>query len=238
MKKIKPVYLIAGGNWRRPGSLLPLFKKILQATGKEKPHVAYIGTANCDDPSFFEFTGDYLTRAGASKVTQIFLADDDADIKSAKSILKKADAVFVSGGDVDEGMYWLDKHRLTPFLRNLHANGVLFFGLSAGSIMLGTHWVRWRNPMDDSSAELFRCMGIAPVLCDAHAEADGWEELKTALMLMGENSKGYGIPTGGVVCVEADGKLSALVKPAVYYRNINGRILKEKVIPLINKPSS
>ncbi len=120
----------------------------------------------------------------------------------------------------------LNQHKLTQFLKDLYTKGVLFFGLSAGSIMLGTQWVRWTNPKDDSTAELFKCMDIAPVLCDTHAEKDKWEELIMAVKLLGNKGKGYGIPTGGVLRVDADGAVSALEKPAVCYVNNAGRVLR------------
>jgi cyanophycinase len=233
MKEIKPVYLLAGGNWRKPGALLPVLKEVIKATGKEKPVVAYIGTANGDDPDFFEFADNYFIKAGAAKVVQVFLADRYADVKSARSVLSSADAIFVSGGDVEEGMRWLASHKLLPFLKDLYAKGVLFFGLSAGSIMLGTQWVRWLNPKDDGTAELFKCMDIAPVLCDTHAEKDKWEELIMAVKLMGGNGKGYGIPTGGILLVNADGTVSALEKPASCYVNEAGRIVKVDNIPVV-----
>jgi peptidase E len=235
MKKITPVYLLAGGNWRKPGALLPVLKEVMRAVGKEQPQVAYIGTANGDDPSFFDFADNYFINAGASKVEQVFLADRYADVKSAKSALSNADVIFVSGGDVEEGMRWLELHKLTPFLKDLYTKGVLFFGLSAGSIMLGTQWVRWSNPKDDSTAELFNCMGIAPVLCDTHAEKDKWEELIMAVKLLGNKGKGYGIPTGGVIVADTNGAVSALVKPAACYVNEAGKVVKAEDIPVVKR---
>ena len=111
-------------------------------------------------------------------------------------------------------------------------DGALFFGLSAGSIMLGSHWVRWKDSNDNSTARLFRCTGIASVLCDTHAEAEDWAELKTAVILTGHGSKGYGIPTGGVLIVDTDGSLSAMEKSAVCYENSNGHIIKVESISL------
>jgi peptidase E len=222
----KNIYLLAGGNWRSPGAILPVFKKILPQSGKEKPAVAYIGAASGDDRIFFQFTSSMLKKAGASKVTLVRLVKKNADLSLAESILRESDAVFVSGGDVEEGMAWLKRHNMTPLLRELYKNGALFFGLSAGSIMLGTQWVRWENPNDDSTAELFDCIGIAPVLCDTHAEKDKWEELQMAVKLLGKNKSGYGIPTGGVFCAAPDGSISAMEKPAVCYINKNGHATK------------
>ena len=99
---------------------------------------------------------------------------------------------------------------MTGFLRRLYRSGKLFFGISAGSIMLARKWVRWRDPDDDESAELFSCLGLAPILCDTHGEGDGWEELKALLALSPTGAIGYGIVSGTAIVVEPDGTLSAL----------------------------
>jgi peptidase E len=228
VRKKKPIYLLAGGNWRKANALIPVFKNILAETEKKQPKVAYIGAANNDDPSFFKFFESSLGAAGVPKVSQVLLARQRADVKSAQSILGQADAIFVAGGGVDEGMHWLNRHNLVSFMRQLYDNGALFFGLSAGSIMLGEKWVRWRNPDDDSTAELFGCMQIAPIVCDMHAEEDDWEELKVAVKLLGKDGVGYGIPTEGIIRVAGDGTLTALTKNAVCYINNANRVMKSE----------
>lgn len=85
---------------------------------------------------------------------------------------------------------------LIALLHERFAAGAVFCGFSAGSIMMSRQWVRWRDPSDDSSAELFDCLGLVPLACDMHDEADGWEELKKLLTLRGvEGEIGYGVPT-------------------------------------------
>ncbi len=91
--------------------------------------------------------------------------------------------VFISGGDVEAGMEVLEERQILPFLRELFERGKPFFGSSAGSIMLGRQWVRWEDPDDDATANLFPCMGFAPIVCDTHGEAEGWEELRALLRL-------------------------------------------------------
>lgn len=75
--------------------------------------------------------------------------------------------------------------------------------------MLARAWVRWRNPQDDASAEPFPCLGFAPVLCDTHGEADGWEELRALLSLSPVGSLGYGIASGTALVVGVDGRVAA-----------------------------
>ena len=103
-----------------------------------------------------------LRNAGAGEVTLAPLCGSRGDPGKAKAVLEASDLVFISGGDVEEGMRVLEEKGMTGFLRRLHRAGKLFFGISAGSIMLSRKWVRWRDPHDDGSAELFPCLGFAP----------------------------------------------------------------------------
>jgi len=54
----------------------------------------------------------------------------------AQDILKSADIVFISGGDVDRGIRVLREKNMIDFLTGLYQQGKLFFGTSAGAIML------------------------------------------------------------------------------------------------------
>lgn len=63
--------------------------------------------------------------------------------------------------------------------------------------MLAQHWIDWTDPDDDSTATPFRCLGLAPIVCDTHAEADDWQELRMLLHLLPEGVVGYGIPAEG-----------------------------------------
>jgi hypothetical protein len=95
--------------------------------------------------------------------------------------------------------------------------GKPFFGISAGSIMLCSQWVHWRDSDDDKSTEPFSCLGFAPVLCDTHAEDEGWNELRTLLSLCPAGTIGYGIPAGGALRVAQNGAVADIGSPAVRF---------------------
>lgn len=204
----QPVYLLAGGPGARR-TRDPALQAALTACGKRKPAVAYIGTASGDDASFLDFIGRRLMEAGAGAVDLAPLAEHHLDLARAKGVIGRADLVFFSGGDVEEGMRQLDAAGMTGSLRELYRGGMPFCGVSAGSIMLAQQWVRWRDPEDDSTAARFDCTGIAPVLCDTHAEGDGWIELKALLHLCPDGTVGYGIPSGLALRVLPDGAVEA-----------------------------
>jgi peptidase E len=207
---VKPVYLFAGGrsgNRKKQGALL---EQMFRESGISSPSVAYCGAASGDDKGFFRFIAAELTAAGADKVTHAIVAPAGADLKKARAILQAADIVFVSGGDVEAGMDILREKDMLDFFISLYHQGKPFFGISAGAIMLAERWVRWPDPDDDSSAELFPCLGFAPVICDTHDEESGWEELQTALSLSEEGVRGYGLATGSGIKVYPDGRVEAL----------------------------
>jgi len=206
----KPVYLLAGGRPRSPQTTDPLIQAVFRKSGKQSPSIAYIGTANGDSVDFFNRMASAFREAGAGRVVHTLISSEGADIKAARSILESADIIFISGGDVDMGIRVLREKSMVEFLNGLYERGKLFFGISAGAIMLAKEWVRWPDPNDSSSAELFPCLGFAPIICDCHDEIGGWEELKAALKLKEDNTKGYGLASGTALVVFPDGSLDVL----------------------------
>jgi peptidase E len=206
MMEPAPIILISGGPNSNNTTLIA---EALALSKTQKPIIAYIGAASSDDKGFFSMLRRMLISAGADKVTLVPIVQG-FDRKKAESILSSGDLVFISGGDVKAGMEYLEKRNLVPFLRKLYESGKPFFGISAGAIMLCRNWIYWFDPVDDSSAKSFPCLGFAPVLCDTHAENEGWNELRTLLGLCPAGTIGYGIPAGGALLVAPDGKITSI----------------------------
>lgn len=210
MNDKRPVYLLAGGRTGSRKTPDPLMQAVFRESGTVSPTIAYIGTANGDDESFFNRMAGTFNEAGAYRVKHALISPEKADLKKAQDILKSADIVFISGGDVERGMQVLREKDMIDFLTGLYQRGKPFFGSSAGAIMLAKEWIRWRNPEDDSSAELFPCLSFAPVICDCHDEEGGWQELKMALRLKEDDVTGYGLMSGTAIRVFPDGRIEAL----------------------------
>ena len=170
----------------------------------------YIGAANGDRVPFFLNMKSILVGVGIPKVTHLKLAQNDVDVAKAKELLQKADVIFISGGEVEDGMNWLDKHGLRETVVEQYYEGKQFICVSAGTIMMGKYWLDMDEDNNHKNPKIFTCLGIIPHVFDTHAENEDWIELKTALRLLGNNSIGYGIPTLGLITATSDGKLEGI----------------------------
>lgn len=225
MGRPRPAYLLAGRSSVR-GTPDPLIQRVLREGLRALPRVAYVGVANGDDANFFHHVSSLLEEAGAGEVVHSLISSGGADLGEARRVIASADIVFLSGGDVDMGVRTLKEKNMVGVLRGVYEGGKLFFGSSAGSIMLAKSWVRWRDPADDSSAELFPCLGFAPIICDTHGEEDGWEELQVALKLARDGEVGYGIVSGAAVKVYSGGKVEALGGAVHRFVRREGKVIR------------
>jgi peptidase E len=224
----KKVYLVTGGPGTDMDQLVADFRAALSECAAPSPSVAYVGTASGDDRRFFSWLKRPILRAGAGSVTLVPLASEKADAERAKAMLSEADAVFLTGGEVEDGMVWLEKHGLVGFMKELYASGKPFFGISAGCIMMGKNWVHWDVEGDDSTASLFDCLGFVPYTFDAHGEDEDWAELKCALRLMGGGAVGHGLSNGGAYTADENGNFTAFRNAPALFENRGGKIERRK----------
>jgi peptidase E len=228
MEAQKPLYLFAGGRGHDLMATLAGVRKLIKSLDKKKPVIAFVGAASMKDNWLIYAIISIFIKAGCNcSIQRVVLAPRNADLQKAKEILQKADAVFMSGGDVEIGMQILKEKEMVGFFQELARQGKLIFGVSAGSIMLCKSWVCWSDPQDDSTAQLFSCQGLAPLICDTHAEGDDWIELKSALLLEKEGVVGYGLTSGACLQVYPDGKLKAEYSPVLRFKRVNGKIERQ-----------
>lgn len=220
----KPIYLLAGGPGSRRTGRDPMLERIVASTGVRQPKVAYVGAASGDNQPFLLIVAAFLRGAGSGPVKLAPMVSKRANLEKTSTILANADLIFFSGGDVEEGMRVLHEREMLPILRQLYQDGKPFFGISAGSIMLAREWVRWKNPADDTTAELFRCMEFANLLCDTHGEGDHWEELQMAIKLSPFGTTGYGIRSGAGLCLQPDGTIEVMGGEVDTFRNEEGLV--------------
>lgn len=224
----KPVYLLAGG--RGGGNMDAVIHRVFKDIGKPSPNIAYSGVANGESREFFSWMTSMLKKVHDCSLVHARIGGR-VDLAKARDILNSADAIFVGGGDVEAGMQILEEKGMTAIFREVFEQGKLCFGVSAGSIMLAREWVRWDDPDDDTTAKLFPCLDVAPVLCDTHSEADKWEELQAALKLAKDGAVGYGIRSNACLVVQPDGGVEALGGVVDVYSFQDGKVRREAALP-------
>jgi peptidase E len=201
-------------------------RDVIKKIEKAKPTVAFVGVASLKDNRLIYAVISAFIKAGCNcHMMRAVIAPFNADLNKAREVLQNADGIFMSGGDAEEGMRILQHKNMAEFLRTLAKEGKLFIGVSAGSIMMCKEWVRWKDPENYSTAELFPCLGLVPIICDTHAEKDDWVELKAALELAGNGTTGYGISSGSCIKVYPDGKLEPKGTVVRYVSN-DGEVIK------------
>lgn len=220
----KPIYLIPGGHPPDGKQTLAAISAVYRACAVAAPTVAYIGTANHDSKMFFQMMKTQLLKAGAAIVTLAPIAGKRANRETARKIIEAADCVFLSGGEVEDGIRLLHAAGLDDFLREQYQSGKLFFGVSAGCIMMGQYWVHWDVEDDDSTASLFDCLNFVPLTFDTHCEDEDWKELRCALRLLGPGAAGYGLSTNGFYSAISSGKLTSYRNDPAVLRNVDGYI--------------
>jgi cyanophycinase-like exopeptidase len=229
--------LVGGG----PGTVIALrrhFKAALDALDRPDPLVAYVGVASNDDRGFYSRLRGLLGASGA-RIKLAKMASPRASASEARSLLAESDLVFMSGGDVEQGMKILHERDMARVLLALGRSGKPMFGVSAGSLMMGREWVRFPDQDDESTAEIFPCLGLAPVHVDAHSEEDGWSELCILVRLLHERGDtdpvGYGLTGPGGLCVTFDDhgvdvKAMGTPIPRIVVRR--GKVVEGKPLPL------
>jgi cyanophycinase-like exopeptidase len=225
-KGAPPVTLIAGGKWSKDFGTSPYLGDAFRATGKPKPTVVQIGAANGDDRAFGTATVLLMKKAGAGEVLWPRVCGKKKDVAGMKKALETADVVFVSGGDVEEGMNVLEELELVKAVTAAAKRGAVFVGISAGAIMIGERWVRWPSAKaTDDEAETFACLGVAGVSIDTHGEKDGWGEVKSFVAVRaretGQTQSACGVPSGAALIVEGT-TLRAAGSPVQVFRAKKG----------------
>lgn len=206
MTNPRAIHLYASGHGKSARATLASVAKLLGTLGKARPTVAFIGVASMKDSWLVYFViSRLLMRKVACRVVRVVIAPAKADLERAREQCRAADVVFFSGGDVEVGARILREKGMVDFFRELARTDKLVFGISAGSILLGREWVRWRDASDDSTAELFPCLGVVPVLCDTHDEESDWSELRRLLELEADGTVAYGITSGSCLKVTLEG---------------------------------
>jgi len=122
--------IFAIGGMYSPEVGQKLFSRFVSLTGKDRPVVAYLGTASGDRYSGMEAFLWLSYRAGAVPiVVPLFQRTPDLS-----EVFRDVDAVFVGGGNTYSMLAVWRAYGLDRILRDLYDRGIPLGGVSAGAI--------------------------------------------------------------------------------------------------------
>jgi peptidase E len=122
--------IVAVGGLGQDGEAGRMIEFVISLTGKERPRVCLVPTANAEAPEFIvHFYAELSGRADCSHVSFFPWPRDDL-----RDHVLSQDAVFVSGGNTANMLAVWRAHGFDAILREAWQQGVVLAGSSAGMI--------------------------------------------------------------------------------------------------------
>lgn len=125
------LFIIGGGD--RPDDMI---RKIVELAGGEKAVLRVIPNASGAPVETAEYQVNQFSEFGAPDVDYHFLTREQADTDSAVALLDGVTGIFFSGGDQRRLPRDLLGTRFLEAIRNIHRNGGLISGTSAGAAVM------------------------------------------------------------------------------------------------------
>ena len=119
---------------------------IIQATGKEHPHMLFLGTASNDDPDYYELVRNHFeNRLGCASVKPLLLFQSSDSYEEIRQQILSTDIVYVGGGDTTSMLKIWHEKSVDKILYEAYQNQIVLAGISAGAIC----WFDYYDNMDD-----------------------------------------------------------------------------------------
>jgi len=160
MNRRRPVFLLAGDPGNRRAKPDPLVRAVFDNCGVVSPSNCVRRSCQQRQPRFFSWVSDYFMKSGSGPVR---LAPTCRRFE--RSLFEKtcatADAVFISGGDVEEGIT-SSPGAASPLLERTVSWWQANLRSFGRQHHVGPRLGAWRDE-DDSVGCRFSCLGIANV---------------------------------------------------------------------------
>jgi peptidase E len=231
MSEIKPIYLFADSQmlfWKYDERFF--LESVKEYITDVSPKAAYIGASNGDRIEFYEFFREAMNNIGINECRLIsaFFEQEDQDF------LKKADIIFLSGGDVALGWKTFQAVGLDTAIQKRYGEGALLMGVSAGAIHLGQCALPEDEPVEGNA---FNTLRILPFVVGVHEQKTDWRDLKQLVSIEGSFHRGVGIPTGGGLIYHTDFSVEPLRFPLqeFIYEYRENKLSENLLYPVLRK---
>ena len=182
---------------------LSIDKAIIRMSGKKQPRVLFIPTASEDNQAYCEaiqrLYGDHLK----CHVDLLLLYRDRPDEKTIRSLIRKADIIYVGGGNTLRMMRFWKQLGVIGLLDQARKRGAILCGLSAGAIC----WFRQGNSdsrkfKDGMNKTLIKvsALNYVDLLLCPHYDAE--KHRQPSLKKMMQTTKGIAVALENCVAIQ------------------------------------
>ncbi|SLN41518.1 Cyanophycinase [Roseivivax jejudonensis] len=208
--------LVAIGGAEDKASDYRILRHVLALSGKEAPVVGVITTASSIPADVFQSYKDAFGALGAAEVLDIHIRDRaHAESDAFVDMIRRADVVFLSGGDQMRLTNVLGASTALDVLRSRRAEGTVIAGTSAGAACQSRTMV-YGGPADDAlrkgAVKMSAGFGfVEDVIIDTHFLERG---RFSRLMEVGATNPEYlGVGLGEDAAVHFDGSILRVFGP-------------------------
>lgn len=164
-----------------------LNKYALSLTGKKYPHMLFIPTASYDAEEYIENIKNYYRELQCS-VSVLSIIKKNYSEQEVKAMFKKADIIYVGGGDTEEMLKIWRKRGVDREIQKAYEEGKIMTGISAGTII----WFKYgfsdsdffKNP-NDWDYKFVEGMGNIPFTVCPHYDEEGRSQFDKRLEEIG-----------------------------------------------------
>lgn len=150
MEKSAKGPLVAIGGAEDKSKEAAILKRVVALAASSAPVIAVVTTASAIPDEVFEGYEAAFAALGASQVEHVRVRDrKDAEDERYLSMLRRAEVIFISGGDQMRLTNIFGGSRTLEAIRRRHAEGAVVAGTSAGAACQSSTMV-YGGPADDS----------------------------------------------------------------------------------------
>jgi peptidase E len=218
--------LIAGGNFNTP-----FIRYMAELTGKPRPKLLYLPTANADSPNGVITWYRNCAPVNVEPSHQNSFIASTQQLRSWEEVFLSVDGIVCSGGNtLNQQAIW-KAQGIDAILRQAWDRGIVLGGASAGSLCWFEEGTTDSRPRDLSKVE---CLGFLKGSHSPHYDTEpGRRPLYQKLILSGQMKPGYACDNDAGIFFEDNivrRVVSARPAAKVYYVSVEAGKIVEKVM--------
>jgi peptidase E len=218
--------LIAGGGYGTA-----FIRYMAQLTGKTRPKLLFLPTANGDSPTGIINWYRACAPLNVEPSHQISFIASTSQPRTWEEVLLSVDGIVCSGGNtLNQQVIW-KAHGIDVILKQAWDRGIVLGGASAGSLCWFEHGTTDSRPKELSRVD---CLGFLQGSHSPHYDAEpGRRPLYQKMILSGQMKPGYACDNDAGIYFE-DNTVKRVVHTRaaakVYYVSVEGGKIVEKVM--------